>query len=56
LLLYENPDNKEHARNGRFHALGLQDGQPMAAELGYAPLPAGVVQQELEHLKRIKVQ
>jgi hypothetical protein len=34
----------------------LADGQQMADDLGYAPLPAGLVQQELEQLNRIRIQ
>jgi ABC-type phosphate transport system substrate-binding protein len=32
----------------------LTDGQKYASELGYAPLPASVVQMEMEAVKRIK--
>jgi hypothetical protein len=33
----------------------LTDGQKFCAELGYAPLPAGVVQMEMASLAKIKV-
>ena len=33
----------------------LTDGQKYCADLGYAPLPANVVQLEMEALKRIKI-
>ena len=39
-----------------FMKWALADGQKFASEVGYAPLPAGVVTQELEQLSRIKLQ
>jgi phosphate transport system substrate-binding protein len=57
ILLYENPQNMEHGRvMVDFMRWALGDGQQMAGELGYAPLPAGLVQQELEQLKQVKLQ
>ena len=57
ILLYENPDNREHGRvMVDFMKWALSDGQPMAAEMGYASLPGELVKQELEQLNRIKVQ
>jgi len=37
-----------------FTKWALTEGQKYAKDLGYAPLPANVVQLELEALKRIK--
>jgi phosphate transport system substrate-binding protein len=57
LLLYEDPQNKDHGRvMVEFMKWALADGQQMADDLGYAPLPPGLVQQELEQLNRIKLQ
>jgi phosphate transport system substrate-binding protein len=57
LLLYEDPQNKDHGRvMVDFLKWALADGQQMADDLGYAPLPAGLVQQELEQLNRIRIQ
>ncbi len=57
LLFYENPKDKASANTMvDFMKWALTDGQQFAAQLGYAPLPAGVVKLELEALKRIKVQ
>jgi hypothetical protein len=39
-----------------FMKWALGDGQKLAAELGYAPLPETLVPMELEQLSRIKVQ
>jgi len=56
LLLYENPKNKEQAKTMiEFVKWALSDGQKFCAELGYAPLPANVVQMELASLAKIKV-
>jgi phosphate transport system substrate-binding protein len=33
----------------------LTDGQKFAKDLGYAPLPEGVVQLEMEALKKIRI-
>jgi phosphate transport system substrate-binding protein len=57
ILLYEDNDDKSQARViVDFMKWALADGQQMADDLGYAPLPGALVQQELEELKRIKVQ
>jgi phosphate transport system substrate-binding protein len=56
LLFYENPKDKQRARTMvDFMKWALTDGQKFAPELGYAPLPAPVVQMELQALKRIKL-
>jgi phosphate transport system substrate-binding protein len=57
ILLFENPKNKAHAKvMVDFMKWALADGQKFAAGLGYAPLPAGVVKQELDQLAQIKLQ
>jgi phosphate transport system substrate-binding protein len=57
ILLYESPDNKADASTmNEFMKWALSDGQKLAAELGYAPLPESMVPLELEQLSRIKVQ
>ena len=56
LLLYENPTDKSQAQAiVDFMKWALTDGQQYSAELGYAPLPASVVQLETAALARIKV-
>jgi phosphate transport system substrate-binding protein len=56
LLFYENPKDKQRARTMvDFMKWALTDGQKFAPELGYAPLPAPVVQMELQALNRIKL-
>ena len=56
LLLYENPTDKSQAQAMvDFMKWALTDGQKYSAELGYAPLPASVVQLETAALARIKV-
>ena len=56
LLFYEAPKDKVRARvMVDFMKWALTDGQKFAPELGYAPLPAPVVQMELQALKRIKL-
>jgi len=55
LLLYENPKNKEQAKAMiEFVKWALTDGQKYCAELGYAPLPEGVVKLELPALAKIR--
>jgi phosphate transport system substrate-binding protein len=57
LLFYE--DAKDKAKAGAmvdFMRWALGDGQKYCAELGYAPLPASVVKEELAALHKIKVQ
>jgi len=56
LLLYENPMDKAHAQAMvDFMEWALADGQKYCAELGYAPLPAKVVELETAALAKIKV-
>jgi phosphate transport system substrate-binding protein len=56
LLFYESPKDKAKARTmADFLKWALTDGQKYAKDLGYAPLPANVVQLELEAIKRIKI-
>ena len=56
LLFYENPKDKQRARvMVDFMKWALGEGQKFAPELGYAPLPASVVQMELRALNRIKL-
>ena len=57
ILLYESPKNKAMATTfNDFMTWALSDGQKFAADLGYAPLPAGVVKMEMDALKKIKTQ
>jgi phosphate transport system substrate-binding protein len=57
ILLYENPDDKNQARvMNDFKAWAFSSGQPMAETLGYARLPDALIAQEIEQLKRIKLQ
>jgi phosphate transport system substrate-binding protein len=57
LLFYESPKNKVQGKTMvDFVKWALTDGQKFAPALGYAPLPAAVVQLEMEALKKIKVQ
>jgi phosphate transport system substrate-binding protein len=56
LLFYENPKDKAAARTMvDFMKWALGDGQKYCKDLGYAPLPDGVVRLELEALKKIKL-
>jgi len=56
LLFYENPSNKAMAKTMvEFMQWALGDGQKFAEELGYAAVPAPVVQLELAALKKIKL-
>jgi phosphate transport system substrate-binding protein len=56
LLLYENPKDKAQAKAmSDFVKWALTDGQKYCSDLGYAPLPANVVQMELKALGTIKV-
>jgi phosphate transport system substrate-binding protein len=55
LLFYENPKDKQRARiMVDFMKWALTDGQRFAPELGYAPVPASVVQLEQAALQKIK--
>jgi phosphate transport system substrate-binding protein len=57
ILLYENPKDKSQAKTFvDFMKWALADGQKFASGLGYAPLPAGVVKEELEQLAKIRLQ
>jgi len=57
LLLYENPKDKARSKAMvDFVKWALTDGQQFASQLGYAPLPAEVVKQELTMLERVKTQ
>ena len=57
LLFYESPKDKKQARVMLdFVKWALADGQKLCADLGYSPLPDGVVKLELEALKKIKAQ
>jgi phosphate transport system substrate-binding protein len=57
LLLYEDPRDKAMARVFvDFMTWMLTDGQKFATELGYAPLPAEVIQLEKTALETIKLQ
>lgn len=56
LLFYQNPGNRAHAKAMvDFLKWALTDGQKYAAQLGYAPLPEGVVKLEMDALTRIRV-
>ncbi len=57
ILLFESPDDKaKAAAMNDFMKWALGDGQKMATQLGYAPLPEAIVPMELEQLSRIKAQ
>jgi len=56
MLFYENPTDKASARvMVDFMKWALTKGQAFAADLGYAPLPASVVELEMAALDRIKL-
>jgi len=56
LLFYQGPKDKARARAMvDFMKWALTDGQKYAPDLGYAPLPQGVVALEMEALKKIKI-
>jgi len=56
LLLYENPKDKQRSKiMVDFMKWALSEGQKFAPELGYAPLPKGVVDLELPALAKVKV-
>ena len=56
LLFYQSAKDKPRARAMvDFMKWALTDGQKYAPELGYAPLPQGVVALEMEALKKIKL-
>jgi phosphate transport system substrate-binding protein len=57
LLLYQDPKDKALAKiMVDFTKWALTDGQKYAADLGYAPLPQGVVDLEMKSLATIKTQ
>jgi phosphate transport system substrate-binding protein len=57
ILMYEDPKDKAQAKiMVDFMKWALSDGQKFAPTLGYAPLPAGLVQQDMDQLARIKLQ
>jgi phosphate transport system substrate-binding protein len=56
LLFYENPKDKKKAKiMVDLMKWGLTEGQKYCKDLGYAPLPEGVVALEIEAIKRIKL-
>jgi phosphate transport system substrate-binding protein len=56
ILLYESPKDKAQAKVlVDFMKWALSDGQKFASDLGYAPLPAEVVKQEMDALGKIKL-
>ncbi|HEY2906739.1 MAG TPA: phosphate ABC transporter substrate-binding protein PstS [Vicinamibacterales bacterium] len=56
LLLYQDPKDKAQAKTMvDFVKWALKDGQKYCADLGYAPLPANVVQLEMAALGKMKV-
>lgn len=56
LLLFQEPKDKVQGRAMvEFLKWALTDGQTFATELGYAPLPAELVKQELAALETVKV-
>jgi phosphate transport system substrate-binding protein len=56
LLFYESPKDQQAAKTMvDFMRWALTDGQKYCKDLGYAPLPAGVVKLELEALKKIRL-
>jgi phosphate transport system substrate-binding protein len=56
LLLYEDPPDKAQSKAiVDFVKWALTDGQQYASQLGYAPLPADVVKQEIAALEKVKV-
>jgi phosphate transport system substrate-binding protein len=57
LLFYENAQDKAQARTMvAFMKWALTDGQQYATDLGYAPLPRGIVDLELKALSKIRTQ
>jgi phosphate transport system substrate-binding protein len=56
LLMYEEPKDKARGKAMvDFMKWALSDGQKYCADLGYAPLPANVVQLEMAALQKVKV-
>ena len=57
MLMYETPKDLAQAKiMVDFMKWALGDGQKLAPPLGYASLPAGLIQQEMDQLARIKLQ
>jgi len=57
ILMYEEPKDQTLAKvMVAFMKWALSDGQKIAPEMGYAAVPANVVQTELEQLNQIKIQ
>jgi phosphate transport system substrate-binding protein len=57
MLFYQDPKDKTQAKAMvDFMKWALTDGQKFAGEMGYAPLPKGVVDMEMKTLATIKVQ
>jgi phosphate transport system substrate-binding protein len=57
MLLYQDPKDKTQAKAMvDFMKWALTEGQKMAGAMGYAPLPANVIDMELKTLATIKVQ
>ena len=54
MLLYENGDRRRSRLMVDFLKWALSDGQAMAPELGYAPLPPAIVTLATEALGKIK--
>ena len=56
ILLYERPRDVRRSRvMVEFMRWALTEGQKLAPEIGYAPLPAEIVKRELELLEKIRV-
>jgi phosphate transport system substrate-binding protein len=57
ILLYQSPQDKVRAKIlVDFMKWALTDGQKMAAELHYAPLPQAVIDKELPALAKVQIQ
>jgi phosphate transport system substrate-binding protein len=57
MLFYQDPKDKAQARTMvEFMKWALSEGQKVAGEMGYAPLPKNVVDMEMKTLATIKVQ
>jgi phosphate transport system substrate-binding protein len=57
MLLYQNPKDKERSKAMvDFMKWALTDGQKMAVDLHYAPLPQPVIDKELQALGKVQVQ
>ena len=56
ILMYENPKDKQNARiMVDFMKWALAEGQKLASELGYAPLPQPVIEKEKAALQKIQL-